>query len=143
MELVLFIVDQPVSRDAAQDAKRYKAGDVIEARPDGFQWGREDCRNPNWRIIRVPGMQPAEAETLLARELPTAFAPNRMLQRRRLKLDIEQLDIMEGGAILGERKATPKGVDAIVSRANLLACLSIKPPRIDPRIIGPRRGVVG
>lgn len=143
MELLVRIVDKPRSGKADVDAQRTTAGDVIAALPDGHIWGREEVRNPEWRIIRVPGMQRAEAEALTAPELPEAFAPNRLLRKRQTTIDIEQLDIMEGGAILADRSATPKGIDAVVSPANFRACRSLKPKLTDPRFIGPRTGVIG
>jgi hypothetical protein len=143
MELLVRIVDKPQSGDVYLDAGRTVAGDVIAFAPDGHIWGREEVRNPDWRIIRVPGMQRVEAEATIGTELPEAFAPNRLLRKRQFALDIEQLDIMEGGTILAERSATPKSVDAVVSPANFRACRSLKPKLTDPRFIGPRKEVIG
>lgn len=143
MELLVRIVDKPKSGNAALDSKRTTAGDVIAVKPDGHIWGKREVASPEWRILRVPGMGESEAESLVAAELATAFAPNRLLRKRQMTIDIEQLDLLTGGEILADRRATPRGVDAVVSRAHLRACLSLKPALTDPRIIGPRRAVIG
>lgn len=41
------------------------AGSVIAAKPDGWSWGTEEKAHPDWRIVRVPGMTPIEAEALM------------------------------------------------------------------------------
>lgn len=143
MELLIRIVDKPRSGDAALDSKRTTAGDVIVAMPDGHIWGREEVRNPDWRIIRVTGMGRTEAEALTAPELSESFSPNRLLRKRQIKIDVEQLDILAGGELLADRTATPKGVDCVVTLGMLHACRSLKPKLTDPRIIGPRTGVIG
>lgn len=143
MELLVRIVDKPKSGDAVVDAQRTTAGDVIAAKPDGHFWGREEVANPEWRIIRVPGMGEAEADALLSGELPRAFAPNRMLRKRGVKLDVSQLDALAGGAIMAERSATQRGVAAVVTREQIVACRSVKTPLSDPNIVGPRKAVIG
>jgi hypothetical protein len=143
MELLVRIVDKPKSGDVYLDAARTVAGDVIAFAPDGHIWGTEEVRNPDWRIIRVPGMSLTEAKAMTGAELPQAFTPNQLLRKRQFVLDIEQLDIMEGGKVLADRTATPKGVDATVSHSNVAAVRSLKPKLIDPRFIGPRVGVIG
>lgn len=143
MELLIRIVDKPRSGDAALDSKRTTAGDVIAAMPDGHIWGREEVRNPDWRIVRVPGMGRTEAEALIATELPESFSPNRLLRKRQIRVDIEQLDIFAGGELLAARKAIPKGVDCVVTLGMLHVCRSLKAKLTDPRIIGPRTGVIG
>lgn len=127
MELLIRIVDKPLSGNAETDVKRTRAGDVIVAMPDGHVWGKEEVRNLEWRIVRIPGMRLAEADALIRPEIPEAFGDTRLLRRRQFSVDLEQLDIMEGTAILGERRATPRGVDAVVSHGNFRACYALKP----------------
>lgn len=143
MELLIRVIDKPRSGIAALDSKRTTAGDVIVAMPDGHIWGREEVRNPEWRIIRVPGMGRTEAEALTAPELPESFSPNRLLRKRQIRIDIEQLDIFAGGELLAGRTATRKGVDCVIEHGAFVACRSLKPKLTDPRIIGPRTGVIG
>lgn len=144
MELLIRIIDKPKSGNATVDSQRTTAGDVIAFAPDGHIWGKEEVRNPEWRIVRVPGLLLADAEAMTAPELPESFSPNRLLRKRQFKLDIEQLDIMSGGELLADRKATPKGCDCVISREMLKSSRSLKATLTDPRIIGPRtKGVIG
>jgi hypothetical protein len=55
--LVVVVVDQ-VGDDFYKDCMRYKAGDVICCQPDGWLWGKLEIANPNWRIIKFPGVDP-------------------------------------------------------------------------------------
>ena len=143
MEMLIRIVDKPKSGDAALDSKRTTAGDVIAVKPDGHVWGKEEVRNPEWRIIRVPGMRQAEADALVSPELPESFTSNRMLRKRQAVLDVAQLDALLGGQLLAERTATPRGADANITRSQLVACRSLKGRLTDPRFIGPRKAVIG
>lgn len=143
MELLIRIIDKPRSGDVALDSGRTTAGDVIAVKPDGHIWGTMEVANPEWRIVRIPGLPQAEADALEAPELPESFVPNRLLRKRQFTIDIEQLDILAGGELLAERKATPKGVDCVISREMLQACRSLKPKLTDPRIIGPRSRSIG
>lgn len=40
--------------DASRE--RYQEGDVIECLPDGSNWGKLVVSNPNWKIIKFPGV---------------------------------------------------------------------------------------
>ncbi len=142
MELLIRITDKPRSGKIAVDAQRTSAGDVIACAADGHIWGKREVSNPDWRIVRVPGLSRDIAVSLVAVELPVAFGANRLLRKRQLRIDLEQLELLEPG-ILAERSATARTVDAVVTRANLRACLLLKPSLTDPRLIGPRRGVIG
>lgn len=37
-----------------EDLGDYDSGDILEVRPDGFEWGKEERANPVFKIIRVP-----------------------------------------------------------------------------------------
>jgi len=43
-------------------------GDVIAAMPDGWDWSDEEKTNPAWRILKMPTLTQAEADSLLAAE---------------------------------------------------------------------------
>lgn len=141
MELLIRVVDKERSGDIALDAQRTRAGDVIVAMPDGHDWTPTERSNPDWRIVHVPSLLDSEAITLVAGESPTAMAGTRVLQKRKVTIDLEQLDILEGGLILSNRQK--KRTDATISLTNLRSCMSLKKPILDPRIVGPRRGVIG
>lgn len=160
MELLVRVVDRgPRNDDPTIDCKLTVAGDVIVYKPDGLDWGLEEIKNPEYRIIHVPDMSEELAQSLVAEEIPTnAKVPSKVLQRRGMRLDIVQLDALEAGKILidkaikssvvdqlkddGEKdRKTNKevqdgikqlAVDAVVGSANVLSVLELKPPLSDP-----------
>lgn len=93
-ELLVRVVDK-TNPDPLLDCKLTKRGMVIAVQPDGWQWGFEELANPDWRIIRVPGVDPSQFGGLLAPEPEIdPQNPSRVLQRRafRLNLDDSRLD---------------------------------------------------
>src|SRR6185312_2698393 len=51
------------------DAQCLKRGDVVVAVEDGWQWGRAEIENLDWRIVRLPGVSLKQAQTLLGPEM--------------------------------------------------------------------------
>lgn len=42
----------------------YEVGDILAVQPDGWNWGKLELSNPNWRIIKFPGVDPAKYEAM-------------------------------------------------------------------------------
>lgn len=143
MELLVRVVSKPKSGNTTLDAGRTEAGDVIVFAPDGHIWGRKEVSNPEWRIVRVPGLDRVRAEALTASEVPTAMGGNRLLRKRQMRLDVEALDAATNGALLADRTATPRGVDCVILQSDFIEAMELKSPLRDPRFIGPRKAVVG
>lgn len=143
MELLVRVVDKPRSGVAELDAKRTSAGDVIAYFPDGHQWGREELSNPDWRIVRVPGLSDIEAEALLTPELPTAFGAGRLLRKRHHSVDLAALAALAGVSFSSARTAKRGRPDAVVATGHLKQNLSLKPALRDPRLVGPRVRRIG
>ncbi len=61
-ELVLQLVDKPLTGDLALDSQRLRRGDVIAALSDGHLWTPRELTNPDWLILKVPGMSVEEGE---------------------------------------------------------------------------------
>lgn len=131
-ELLVRVVDK-VSADPYLDAALTKRGDVIAVQPDGWVWGLEEQRSPEWRILRVPGVSVAAAASLLTPEPETdPQNPSRMLQRRMFRLD---LDAPELTGLLASRKGKPAH-RADLSIDDLLALRIRKPAIQDPNTLG-------
>lgn len=86
MELLVRVKDK-IGSDVYHDVKLTKRGHVIVVKPDGHDWGARELDNPDWRIIRIPGISEAEATAMLAEE--PGLDTNRMKQRRAFKLDLD------------------------------------------------------
>lgn len=96
-ELLVRVVDK-VGADIYQDAQLTKRGDVIAVCEDGAPWGTEDLANPEWRIVRVPGVAAERFMGLLTPELPIdPEQPSRTLQRRAFRLDLDHRDVDAAG----------------------------------------------
>lgn len=116
MELLVRIVDKRDLKDPVKDAQLTKAGDVIVYRPDGSDWGIEDLKNPDWRIVRVPSMTEEQAIALTSPELPpTLDKQYPLLQKRAMKLDLNTLDQLEAGKVLLPKTEAVASIDAIIA----------------------------
>lgn len=58
-ELLVRVVDKVHPTDPDKNLQCTKKGDVIWICPDGWNWGREELANPEWRIMKMPGVDPA------------------------------------------------------------------------------------
>lgn len=105
MQLLVRIVDR-ISDDPDKNVQLTKAGDVIAFKPDGSDWGLMELTNPEWRIIQVD-ITEVEAEALVAPELPPDLDGEYILRKRQMKLDLDTLDTLTGGAILSSKVVKP------------------------------------
>src|SRR5512140_1787643 len=55
-EILIRIVDKTIPADSYRDQRFFKAGDVIHVAEDGWPWGNEELTNPDWRIVKLPGV---------------------------------------------------------------------------------------
>ena len=92
MEFLIRVKDK-VSDDIYGDVQLTKRGYVIAVVPDDHDWARQELINPEWRIIQVPMISRAEAESMLAVE--PGLDVNRMRQRRAFKIDLDHMSISQ------------------------------------------------
>lgn len=86
-ELLVRVVDK-FNDDPYLDAQCSKRGDVIVVVEDGHAWGREELSNPDWTIVKVPGVSALDASAFVAREPNESEQPNYMLQKRAFSFDL-------------------------------------------------------
>lgn len=67
------------------DALRYDRGDVIMCKPDGHLFSERERTNPDWTIIRAPGVDPA----LLVHLTEPDVDQGRLFARRINALDLD------------------------------------------------------
>lgn len=131
-ELLVRVVDKVNPNDPYLDAKCTKRGDVICVQPDGWVWGREEQTNPEWRIVRVPGLSVTQCLGFLAPEIDIdPQHPSKVLQRRAFKLDVDHPDFT---ALAEGRKGKPAHRFNL-DLAGLLARKKAKPPLDDPNVL--------
>ena len=117
MQLLVRVISKTNPKDPVLDSKLTKAGDVIVFKQDGEEWGVEEVKNPDWRIISVPKMTEEQAIALISPELPpTLDKTYPLLQRRAMKLDITQLDALAAGMISADQTAKIQQIDATVQQ---------------------------
>lgn len=151
MELLIRVVHK-VPSDHPSHHLLTQAGDVIAFHQDGDDWGREELRNQEWRIVRVPGLTEVEAEGLIGQEVPIGPAQQQVLRKRHLSLDLGKLKVLSP-ALCDRRRQQRAGSfspeqlgqshDCEISLEHVRAVRSVKPPMANPSHIGPLGGVLG
>ncbi len=121
-ELLVRIVDKPLSGDPAVDCHRTRRGDVIDVRVDGAGWTPREMTNPDWVILSVPGMSLEEGQSLTVGEPRGPQTP--LARRLMFRLDLDALSVVTGGV----RYEVPVG--------RLRGVRSRKPAAVDPNVIG-------
>lgn len=139
MELLIAINSQGTSPVSTLDCQLFKAGDVIHYHADGADWGKSEINNSNWRIVRVPNLSTAQADSLIALELPTdPHNPSPTLQKRGMTINLQGLDLLSPGYVLGIFKSpnvqiTQKSIASYIATlpafdpAAFFALASLKP----------------
>lgn len=134
-ELLVRVVDKTNPDDPYLDAQLTKRGDVICVQPDDWLWGVEELENPDWRIIKLPGIGVDELASLLAPEIDAdPLKPSRMLQRRAYRLDLDHVALTGARAVLDDPDRKEPAKALAMPLATLLAARVRKPKRQDPNI---------
>ena len=87
-ELLIRVTDKAAHPDPYIDVQRSKRGEVIVACRDGWQWSHREKTNPEWRIVRVPGLPDWFVESLMNPERGDPLV-DRMLRRREAEFDLD------------------------------------------------------
>lgn len=129
-ELLVRVVDK-INDDPYLDAKCLKRGDVVVVCPDGWPWGKHEQHNPDWRILKVPGVSVTALQGFLAPEPETdPENPSAMLQARAFRLN---LDAGPLAPLQGRRDRALHRVS--LTQADLLALKQAKPQLSDPNVL--------
>ena len=91
MELLIHISGR-INTDAVLNLKLPKIGDIVVAMPDGHDWTPLELSGPDFRVIKVPGMSQALADSLTAPEPPiTLGGPTDKLRYRQFNIALPLL----------------------------------------------------
>ena len=141
-ELLVRVIDK-VNEDFYLNLKCTKRGDVIVACPDGWAWGKEEVRDPNYRIFQIPDMTLSEALALCSPEIDiNPETPSRTLQRRMAKLDLDNASLptaIKDFLADGSRRVAALTVPLAIAEVRALKV--VKPTVADPAIFGNSPGV--
>lgn len=140
MEFLIRVEDKPSGKDIYQDVERTERGDVIAACPDNQPWMVYELTSPMWRIIKVPGFVPPDANLLDKTEVEVLVVkdkanPNdlpKTAQKRAYKFDIDNPNLSPDLiAYLADDKR--KAQSFVTKQADLI--LVRKSPVADPKVI--------
>lgn len=81
-ELLVRVIDK-INDDFYLNCMCSKRGDVISLQADGWGWGKEELANPDWRIIKFPGVAVSQFTQFTTLQVPDdPLHPSRTLLRR-------------------------------------------------------------
>lgn len=134
-ELLVRVVDK-INNDPYLNVKCSKRGDVISVQPDGWVWGKEEYKNPEWRILKFPSVTVSEASAFLGAELETdPENPSAMLQSRGFSLDLANLPAPILEVISDIKRRNPTARHKPTTGAQLLALKLTKAAIPDPNVM--------
>lgn len=138
-ELLVRVVDKVNRDDPYLDAKCLKRGDVVCVCPDGWKWSPAELKNPDWRVLHMPGLSVEKAEVFLGPEIDEdPKNPSKMLRRRAFKIDLDSTLLPAGvkqatqdGAKVESKLSVP------LTEVAALALKVAKPRLEDPNVFEP------
>lgn len=151
-ELLVRVVDKVNNDSVYLDAKCLKRGDVVVVCPDGWVWSDLERKNPDWHIVKVPGMSMSEAQAFTSPEIGDPKL-NLMLRPRAFKVDVDTLAKAEKSlettadkGIKGKQDilANARAVESVTLTAKKLTDAKVlKVGLTDPAVIGDNKAVIG
>jgi hypothetical protein len=94
-----------------RSVKLLHAGDVVVVCPDGWGWSHAERNNPEWRIVKVPGMSVEQGNAFMSREMGSGV-PGEVLRRRHFSVDVKKIKSeMTENEFRAAAGAKPKLVD--------------------------------
>ncbi len=133
-DLLIRIRDKESSGDPETDAVQFKRGDVIAVWPTPGPWGTEELRNPDWRIVRLPNVSVEDAQELMAPERLATLDGERLMRKRRARLDVDNLPAPVRAWLADDTRAVPI-FSSPLPRAAFVALVLGKPARQPFRVL--------
>ena len=137
-EFLVLIASRVDAADPYKDVKLHKRGDVIEIVPDGWVWSAAEKTNPNWRIVKWPGVLVADVTDFMQPELDNRtvkMGSDPMLQIRgfNLNIDIATLPVAVKAFIADSTRAQRS--ITVPAQITVAALKAKKAKRPDPNVI--------
>jgi hypothetical protein len=84
MEMLVRVLDRK-GFDAKTNTVSLRPGDVVTVQADGWKWSEKERTNPEWCIVKLPGVHPLLHKDM---EQPALDALGGLLLKRARKLDL-------------------------------------------------------
>lgn len=135
-EVLLCVVDHSHPTNIYLDTKLPKRGDIIDIVADGHLWGGMELSDPDWRILRLPGIDRATLSDWLVRGAPQLRSGDHDTQLYRLHMaDLDHVAIPS--ALTVWLNDASRAVPIATVPAILLATVRISRPLVtNPAVIG-------
>ncbi len=135
-EFLYRVSDKVNAADPYADARCTKAGDVITVAPDRWVWGVQEQLDPQYRILKVPGVATDDVASLLEPEPETdPEHPSSVLQARMFRLDLAGISPQLDAWLANDKLSRKKSFTLNLSLAALLALRVRKPALADPNVL--------
>jgi hypothetical protein len=133
-ELLVRVVSKNNDDDPYLDAKCLKRGDVVTIQRDGWAWGRQELKNPHWRILSIPEMTVEQAQVFTSQEVATTLYETAMLQSRGFHIDLDHTSLALFQRALADSTRSTAIIRLPFTLAQVLALKVRKDPLIDPNV---------
>lgn len=81
-ELLIKAQDNTHADPVKNERGCYKRGDIVDVRPDGFAWGKEECL-PRFVVVKIPGLDHAKVRHFIEAHFDTTNPDAPVLMKRR------------------------------------------------------------
>lgn len=129
-ELLVRVKDKASDPDPGKDALISKRGHVVALCDDGWQWSKAERDNPEWVIVRIPGVSPDQYSMMVAAVIDGSAIEKKLLARRAVTLDLTKLPAL--AAMTGESKNASVDIAAVTFDAAKVAT----PAKVSIEVIG-------
>jgi len=89
MAELLILAFNTSNADSAKDVFAYKLGHVIDVKPDGHKWGKEECL-PKFYLVKLPKVSVADVQKFLEAKMDVSTGTTQIAIRK-YKLDVANL----------------------------------------------------
>lgn len=98
-EILLRVRDKD-SKSVDQRLMQNKAGDAVVVVEDGHQWGDEEVSNPDWRVLRLPGLPAAAVADLMHVRTNERNGVTTAKKARYIEIDAWLRGVIAGGQVI-------------------------------------------
>lgn len=135
MEILIRIVDR-ICADAVENRKASKAGDIVHVAPDGWPWGSMELINPEWRIVKFPGVDHTLWADMVEPEYQVTIEPDGMPKWILLRKRKKALDFLSDATVLAFLQSAPQVYTVTEQQKSKIAAIIKVKPAIGQVVIG-------
>lgn len=123
-EALIRVANKSTKDTDPRHAHRSQRGDVIVVMPDGHVWTRIELTNPEWRVVRFPGLPPEALGDLVQ---PVYDRGGKLIQRRARGIDLDSIKALSESLVNGKVNVLPPGQlpNFLAARKNKASSLTV------------------